>query len=113
MNHPVIFLVFLLLTAASTIAQDDITSTLSTSGGSPAGAAPVGRIIGGNDVPFGTYPWFAKARMGNDWGGMFMTVVLLQHLFFLLCFMIIVSHRMVADAAVILIVLDCVLRPPE
>jgi predicted Na+-dependent transporter len=87
MNHPVIFLVFLLLTAASTIAQDDITSTVSN-GGSPAAAAAaaVGRIIGGNDVPFGTYPWFAKARMGNDWGGMFISVVLLQHLFFLLCF---------------------------
>jgi len=27
------------------------------------------RIIGGTDVPFGKYPWFAKARIGSGWGG--------------------------------------------
>eukprot|EP00557_Chaetoceros_sp_GSL56_P013945 CAMPEP_0176484408 /NCGR_PEP_ID=MMETSP0200_2-20121128/4438_1 /TAXON_ID=947934 /ORGANISM="Chaetoceros sp., Strain GSL56" /LENGTH=518 /DNA_ID=CAMNT_0017880879 /DNA_START=71 /DNA_END=1627 /DNA_ORIENTATION=+ len=55
MNSAVPFLAFLIVTT-STVAQGDTFS-------------PEGRIIGGTDVPFGTYPWFAKARIGDDWGG--------------------------------------------
>jgi secreted trypsin-like serine protease len=47
-------LVFLIIISSNTKAQED---------------ALEGRIIGGTDVPFGTYPWFAKARKGSDWGG--------------------------------------------
>jgi len=58
----VTYLVFLIIVTTSIIAQGDSTSTTSIS---------MERIIGGTDVPFGRYPWFAKARRGTDWGGMF------------------------------------------
>jgi len=63
MFHSVTYLVLLLITPTSTIAQEDTSSSME-------------RIIGGKDVPFGRYPWFAKARMGNDWGGMFIVALL-------------------------------------
>ena len=31
----------------------------------------VERIINGEEVPLYEYPWFAKARRGESWGGMY------------------------------------------
>lgn len=50
---------FLLLLIANIHAQEDATAVL----------LDEGKIIGGTDVPFGKYPWFAKALVGNSWGG--------------------------------------------
>jgi hypothetical protein len=70
----VTFLVFFLITT-STIAQD--VTTVGSGGGSPVKRLPTARIVGGTDVPFGTYPWFAKAMKGDDdWAGKFISVTL-------------------------------------
>lgn len=64
------YLVFFIIksTIAQTAAVDAPDTTTSNGGGIE------GRIIGGTDVPFGTYPWFAKARRGTDWGGTLLLV---------------------------------------
>ena len=67
----VTYLVFFVVTT-STIAQD--VTTVGSVGGSRLATA---RIIGGTDVPFGTYPWFAKAMQGDDdWARKFISVTL-------------------------------------
>jgi hypothetical protein len=65
------YFVFFFIIKSTPIAQTaaaDAPDTTSNGGGIE------GRIIGGTDVPFGTYPWFAKARRGTEWGGTLLLV---------------------------------------